>query len=191
MCRLAMRRIGADTAANTMLVIDPYILCDLTNTNLVMGAAMTESMMRAKGRIIAKAMTLIATINGVTITTMNAPVASIMTRADTGLASCHALRDLVIALLLAGTLSSLATVADAHAPDMASAHAAVSRDAKHFGEAVKREAKAVVANLKEGAHRAALASQAIGHEIAIAVKRSAAEAGAALRGDKHVDTPAN
>ncbi|GAC1499235.1 MAG: hypothetical protein NVS1B6_05260 [Steroidobacteraceae bacterium] len=155
-----------------------------------MGAAMTESVsMRAKGRIITKPTTLIATINGITTTIMNAPVASIMTRADTGPARCHELRDRVIVLLLAGTLS-LAAVAGAHAADMASAHAAVSRDAKNLGETVKRDAKAVVTTVKEGAHRAALASQAIGHEIAIAVRRSATEARAALRGDKHVDSPA-
>ena len=66
----------------------------------------------------------------------------------------------------------------------------ISTHATSFGEAVKRDAKVVGAKCKEGAHRAAVAAKAVGHEVATAAKRGAAQTRAAFRGEK-AESPAS
>lgn len=66
------------------------------------------------------------------------------------------------------------------AAENTSADAPMSHHGGSFTEAVKRDAKAVGATFKDGAHRAAVASEAVAHEIAAAAKRSAAATRAAF-----------
>ncbi len=61
---------------------------------------------------------------------------------------------------------------------------AQASDHGNFGEAIKRDTKAVGAAFKEGAHRIGVASKAVAHEIATAARRGATETRAALRGQK-------
>jgi len=57
----------------------------------------------------------------------------------------------------------------------------------HFSETAKHRAAAAGSAIKEGAHRVAVASKAVGHEIATAAHRGALEARAALKGEKPDD----
>jgi hypothetical protein len=80
------------------------------------------------------------------------------------------------------------------APYMAAAdqprESAIWTHARSFGAAVKRDTKVLGDDCKEGAHRVAIAAKAVGHEIATAAKRGAAESRAAFRGEK-VSTPSS
>jgi hypothetical protein len=77
----------------------------------------------------------------------------------------------------------------AHAAEERPAQTTASTHVKGFGEAVKRDAKAVGATCKEGAHRVAVAARGVAHEVATAAKRGAAETRAAFRGDRAATTP--
>lgn len=97
-------------------------------------------------------------------------------------------RDTARALFVIGALL-LTPILFAHADENRTTEAPVSNHGIAFGEAIKRDAKAVGATVKEGAHRVAAASKAVAHEIATAAKRGAAETRAAFRGEK-VNSPA-
>lgn len=58
--------------------------------------------------------------------------------------------------------------------------APVSNHGSSFAEAVKSDTKAAGATFKDGAHRVAVASKAVAHEIATAAKRGAAATRAAF-----------
>ena len=92
-------------------------------------------------------------------------------------------RTVACGLAVASTLL-LAPVMAAHAADRDPQGSSLSTHVKSFGEAVKRDARIVGAKCREGAHRVAVAAKAVGHEIATASKRGAAETRAAFRGEK-------
>jgi len=79
---------------------------------------------------------------------------------------------------------ALAALPAAHAAVDGPTESSISKHAKSFGAAVKRDTRAVGATFKEGAHRVAVAAKAVGQEIATAAKRGAAETRAAFRGEK-------
>ena len=96
--------------------------------------------------------------------------------------------DTARALIVIGTLL-LTPVLFAHADENRQTEAPMSNHGNGFGEAIKRDAKAVGATVKEGAHRVAVASKAVAHEVATAAKRGAAKTRAAFRGES-INTPA-
>jgi hypothetical protein len=100
------------------------------------------------------------------------------------------LRDSAGALIVIAALLFAAMLTVAHADETPSTEASETSHGNSFGEAIKRDTRAVGATLKEGAHRVAVASKAVAHEVATAAKRGAAETRAAFRGEK-VNTPAS
>ena len=62
--------------------------------------------------------------------------------------------------------------------------------ARSFGEAVRRDARALGNDCRDGAHRAVAAAKTLGQEIATVAKHSASETRSALRGEK-ASTPAS
>ena len=106
----------------------------------------------------------------------------------TTIAIARSLRHGGASLLLASSLL-LAPYIAASAEDKPH-ESEISTQARSFGTVVKHDAKVVGDGCKKIAHRAALAAQAVGHEIGAAAKRGAAETRAAFAGEK-AKTPAS
>lgn len=54
----------------------------------------------------------------------------------------------------------------------------------HLKQTAQHDSRVAAAAIKDGAHRVAVAAKAVGHEIAMASKRGAAETRAAFKGEK-------
>jgi len=93
-------------------------------------------------------------------------------------------------LLVVGTLLLTPWVA-VHAAEDAPHESAISTHARAFGAAVRHDSQVVGAKCKEGAQRVAVAARAVGHEIATAAKRGAAQTRAAFHGEKPAAPPAS
>jgi hypothetical protein len=196
MYRLIMRETGAGTATNTTPAIGPYISFDRRNTNQSTSVTIEITRMSANwhgstGKSMRATMTMTMTM------TMTAGTVAGMKRTGTTEATkvmSTATIDVVRAVRRVRLLIACGLLLTPHmavyAADDEAHPSAISIRVRSFGEAVRRDARALGNDCREGAHRTAVAAKTWGQRMATVAKRSAAETRSAFRGEK-ANTPAS
>jgi hypothetical protein len=191
MCRLSMQKIGGGTAMNTMPAIGRYTSFDRGNT--IQSTSVTIKIMSTSANLSGSAGKS-AKGTGAGITTAGAGTGMARTNVTTGMTGMatttidveRSVRHSGPALLIGWSLLLAPYMVAADQPR----ESAIRTHARSFGAAVKRDTKMLGEDCKEGAHRVAIAAKAMGHEMATAAKRAAAESRAAFGGER-VSTPSS